>query len=128
MGYYFTTTCERMMRVFVIFFFISCALGCTSNLECGSADDSAPGLCENGICQCGVGYSGNQPIDPTSCSLVCAPPPVPDAKVEKECKDKDLSWWSCRTLKSRRESEYLAKLKKTEKEADARLESERQAV
>merc|ERR1711991_109357 len=79
MGYYFTTTCERMMRVFVLFFFIYSAVACTSNLECGSADDSAPGLCENGICQCGVGYSGNQPIDPTSCSLVCAPPPVPDA-------------------------------------------------
>ena len=67
------------MRVFVLFFFIYSAVACTSNLECGSADDSAPGLCENGICQCGVGYSGNQPIDPTSCSLVCAPPPVPDA-------------------------------------------------
>merc|ERR1711991_866264 len=79
MGYYFTTTCERMMRVFVLFFFIYSAVACTSNLECGSADDSAPGLCENGIYQCGVGYSGNQPIDPTSCSLVCSPPPVPDS-------------------------------------------------
>merc|ERR1712094_71996 len=55
------------------------ALACSSDLDCGSGDASAPGLCRDGVCQCGVGYAGNRPIDPTACTFSCAPEAVPDS-------------------------------------------------
>jgi len=54
------------------------ALSCTSDADCGGPDQA--GLCSSGICQCGVGYSGNQLIDPTACTQSCSPPAVPDSQ------------------------------------------------
>jgi hypothetical protein len=47
---------------------------CVGHTDCGSANNTAPGLCLNGVCQCGYGYSPAVPIDPSSCNFVCAPP------------------------------------------------------
>merc|ERR1739848_967814 len=33
----------------------------------------------DGVCQCGVGYAGNRPIDPTACAFSCAPEAVPES-------------------------------------------------
>jgi hypothetical protein len=58
---------------------LSAAVACSSNANCGSTDDSAPGRCQAGVCQCGVGYTGNILIDPTLCTLSCSPAAVPDS-------------------------------------------------
>ena len=70
-----------MMRTLLplLLLLLPAALACSSDLDCGSGDASAPGLCRDGVCQCGVGYAGNRPIDPTACTFSCAPEAVPDS-------------------------------------------------
>lgn len=72
-----------MLRSVVLFSFVllwsSLVTACTTNGDCGSSDNTQSGLCVSGVCQCGIGFSGNQLIDPTSCSLQCSPAAVPDS-------------------------------------------------
>jgi hypothetical protein len=68
----------RVLSLFVLWLAAAIALPCTQNSDCGSQDATQPGLCVSGTCQCGFGYSPDRAIDPTSCSLTCSPPPVPD--------------------------------------------------
>jgi len=62
-----------------VLFFVAPSWACSLDADCGSADNSQPGLCVGGVCQCGIGFSGNQLVDPTACSLTCSPAPVPDS-------------------------------------------------
>lgn len=66
-------------RLVLLSLLVCAAFACSLDTECGSSDDSAPGRCVAGVCQCGVGYAGNILIDPTSCSLSCSPGAVPDS-------------------------------------------------
>ncbi len=67
------------MLFLVCVLFCSLASACTVPSDCGSTDGSQPGgLCVNSVCQCGFGFAGDKPVDPTSCSLTCSPLPVPD--------------------------------------------------
>ena len=59
--------------------FLSVAAACTVDTDCGSADNTQPGLCVAGVCQCGFGYAGATLIDPASCALSCTPAALPDA-------------------------------------------------
>merc|ERR1712065_85355 len=49
--------------------------GCLTNSDCGSESNVQPGLClgAEGICQCGFGYQGNAPLQPTECIFNCTP-------------------------------------------------------
>jgi hypothetical protein len=55
------------------------AQGCAVDADCGGANQA--GLCVGGVCQYGVGFSGNQLIDPATCSLTCSPEAIPNAGV-----------------------------------------------
>ncbi len=66
-----------LLCVLWVMIIISPSAGCRRNVDCGSPDNTAPGLCVNSVCQCGVGYGGAL-IDPGSCLLACVPPPVPN--------------------------------------------------
>merc|ERR1711916_214126 len=62
------------MLVSLLLSLIPVALGsCLTNSDCGSAVQ--PGLClgAEGICQCGFGYQGNVPLQPTACTFNCTP-------------------------------------------------------
>jgi hypothetical protein len=66
------------MLLLVFSLLLSLCVGCSSNADCGSLDYTQPGRCVFGICQCGVGYSGNRLVI-LLCSLTCQPAPVPDS-------------------------------------------------
>jgi hypothetical protein len=71
---------RRLLAALVLFSLAgNAALACLTDADCGSADNTQPGLCQSGVCQCGIGYAGSNAVDPTACSLVCSPPPVPDS-------------------------------------------------
>jgi hypothetical protein len=71
---------QMLLAVLALFsLLLSVCVGCSSALDCGSLDYTQPGRCVSGVCQCGVGYSGDRLVDPFLCSLTCQPAPVPDA-------------------------------------------------
>lgn len=70
-----------MLALLCLFLFLAPSWGCSSDADCGSVDKSQPGRCQAGFCQCGVGYVGNQLVDPTSCSRSCSPAALGDGQL-----------------------------------------------
>ncbi len=71
-------TALKMILVLFLAVFLRATFACVIDTDCGSANNTAPGLCINSVCQCGFGFAGNKPVDPTSCAPACTPSPVPD--------------------------------------------------
>merc|ERR1711991_995532 len=73
---YIMRACVFFLLSTIVFTFTSAQ--CLSDADCGSGDPNAPGLCQSGVCQCGVGYAGALD-DPQACAFTCAPGAVPDS-------------------------------------------------